>query len=177
MAITNQQNTSFLQGLFPAVGPNPTDEGGLFRLAADGSRNACMKVAGGEGGPDFVCTALVTAADTVNFDILFDSMLKKYAARQASFTTLVVRARVAVCATGAFVAANEAYYDVVAMFRDNAGTPTIIGAQVQDIVIEGTGAGQDASLSISGQSVRLAVQTLGATSKNVFAEVYVTHVQ
>ena len=177
MAITNQQNINQVQGLFPAVGPNPTDEGGLLRLANDGGLNATKKIAGGEGGPDFVCTALVTAADTVNFDIPWASLMKLYAAQTANVTAFHVRARVYVTAP-TNVTANNMYFDVQAYFNDVAGTMVIVGAQVQTVVIEGTGASaQDVVLSNSGANLRCQVVTLGATTKNVRAEIFTKQAQ
>ncbi len=174
MAITNQQNINQVQGLFPAVGPNPTDEGGLFRLAADGGLNATKKLAGGEGGPDFLCTADTTAADTVNFDIPFASLLKRYAAQQSGVTFLALKCKVMISAAAV---ANSAYYEVVASFQDVAGTMTLTAAQVSVVAIEGTAQADPALTNNGANTLRIAVTETGAVAHQVRVELFVNHMR
>lgn len=182
MAITNQQNINFVQVLYPtqpsggAAGADPvqgnnvTDFAGLFRAASDGDRQALQKICGGDGGPDFVCTANTTAADTVNFDIPWVQLLKLYAAQIANSTTVNVRVRAWVAAAAV---ANSQFTEVVANFQDIAGTMTITAANVATVQIGTTAA----TVSNSGTNLRVAVAETGAVSHQILVHVYVTHVQ
>lgn len=170
MAITNQQTVNQVQGLFPAVGPNPTDAGGLFRLANDGNRNATIKLAAGEGGADFLCTALTTAADTVTHLIPFASLLKLYAAQQANVTMLCIRVKSWVAAAAV---ANSQYTETVFNVQDVAGTMTQTAAPVAVAQIGTTAT----AISASGANLSIAVSETGAVAHQCRAEVFVVHVQ
>lgn len=169
MAITNQQNINQVQSLSPGL-----DAGALFRLANDGDSQACAKVASGEGGADFVCTAVTTAADTVNFDIPFASLLKLYAAQQSGVTFMALKIKTSIAAAAV---ANSAYYETVASFQDVAGTMTLTAAIVQTVVIEGTAQADPAVTNNGSNTLRIAVTETGAVAHQVRVEVFVNHIQ
>lgn len=171
MSLSNSSIVSNLQQLFPGVGPNPTDAGGLFRLANDGNRNAAIKVAGGEGGPDFVCTGNSGGAETDTFDIPLTSLFKLYSASISGTSTFVVRAKV--YARSAAVA-TSGYWEVICAFQDIAGTMTAVTTTVTIAAVEGA-ATTDPTLTISSTNLRVSVTSLAVAALR--AEVFVTQIQ
>lgn len=182
MALTNLTSTSFVQPLYPiqpvinpagasaTPGNNVTDEPGLVRAAADGDLQACMKLAGGEGGPDWVFTGNSAGAEAVTFDAPFLSLLKRYAASISGVTAVLVRAKIH--ARSAAVA-TSGYWEVVQRFDDIAGTVTAMGAAgTVDIALEGA-ATTDPTLTVSTTFIRTTVTTLAASAIRV--ELYVDH--
>jgi hypothetical protein len=184
MALTNLTVTNQVQILYPTqtvvniataqvttAGNNVTDAGGIIRAAIDGDREAVAKIAGGEGGPDFIFTGNSAGAETVTFDAPILSLLKLYAAQVSGVTRLVVKAKVS---ARSVAVATSGYWEVIAAFDDIAGTMTAVSATVTMAAVEG-GATTDPTLTISTTNVRTSVATLAAAAIRV--ELYVNHVQ
>lgn len=166
MSVTSQQNINQVQSLSPGI-----DAGGLFRLANDGDFQACAKVASGEGGPDFICTAVTTAADTVNFDIPFVQLLKLYPLQLSGITAMSIRVKAYSLAA---LAANTSLVDQQQAFIDIAGAMTVVGTQAGVVI----GAANTAALTNNGSNtLRCAVTQTGAVAHAVRVEIYVNHVQ
>lgn len=181
MALTNLTSTNFVQPLYPTAasgsgqggadqtgGNRVTDPQSLVAAAVDGKLNAAVKLAGGEGGPDWVFTGNSAGAESVTFDAPFTSLLKKYAASQSGVTSVLVRAKIHARAAAV---ANSGYWEIVQRFDDIAATITAMGAAgTVDIALEG-GATTDPTLTVSSTNIRTTVTTLAAAAIRV--ELYV----
>lgn len=172
MAVTSSTFTNFIQR-------QPAPPSLVLAQALDGDPEAVQKVAGGDGGPDVVFTARASAADTVNFDIPFASLLKLYAAQVANQTVLICKARVFVY-SDTNVAANGYFYEQWASFGDIAGTMTLLeqAATPATVASEGTTATAAPALTNNGSNtLRVAIVTTGATNKTVRCELTVLQPQ
>ncbi len=169
MALTNLSAVNFTQSL---VG---LDGGGVFRLANDGDREACNRVAGysnENGNPDFVFTGNTAGAETVNFSVTFAALLKLYAAQQSGVTRLGIRAKVS--ARSAAIA-TSGYWESFQVFDDIAGIMTLLSTQVDTIVLEGAATTNPALTNSGSNTLQIAVATLAAAAVRI--ELYVNHVQ
>lgn len=173
MPLTNLTSTNNIQVFYPQanVGPNPSDLGGLFRLANDGDREATIKLAGGEGGPDWVFTGNSSTAESVTFDAPFLSLLKNYAASISGVTSVLVKAKIH--ARSAAVA-TSGYWEIVQRFDDIATTITAMAAAGTVAVAAEGAATTDPTLTVSTTNIRTTVTTLAAAAIRV--ELYVDHV-
>jgi hypothetical protein len=175
MALTNLTTTNNVVQFFPATPNNPSDAGGLFRLANDGNVKACNAVAGNSGadnGPDFVFTGNTAGAETVNFSVTFATLLKLYAAQISGTTRLAIKAKVH--SRSAAVATSD-YWEVLQVFDDIAGTMTAIGTQAVGMSIEGAATTDPALTNSGSNTLQVAVTSLAAAAVRV--ELFVQHVQ
>jgi hypothetical protein len=159
--------TTLLTSTFyaPALPIDLQSESLTLGQALDGDREAVHRIV--SGGPDAVQTAVITAADTTNFDFALASLLG--AAPSSGVTRFSVLVKTFV---GAAAVANAAYWETAATFADIAGTMTIVGAQTDLVAHEGTAATNPA-VTISTTNLRVAVVHTGAVDHNTRVEVYV----
>lgn len=171
MALTNLTSTNQVQVFYPtATSIGISNPAGLLRAANDGDPQASVKIAGGEGGPDWVFTGNSAGAETVTFDAPIASLLKLYAAQQSGVTRLAIKAKIH--ARSAAVATSD-YWELMQIFDDIAGTMTVVlAAGAVAFGVEGA-ATTDPTLSVSTTNIRVSVTTLAAAAIKV--ELYVDH--
>jgi hypothetical protein len=158
--------TTLLSTTFFAPAP-PIDlqsESLTMGQALDGDREAVHRLM---NGPDAVATAVITAADTTNYDFALASLLGAAPVSGVTRFTVLVKSFV-----GAAAVANAAYWETSATFADIAGTMTIVGANTDLVAHEGTAA-TNPVVSISGTNLRVAVVHTGAVDHNDRVEVFV----
>ena len=188
MAISSQQNVNQVQIFYPvqpvidltkaqvtSPGNTITDAGSLCRAALDGDREAQAKLGAGEGGPDFVCSALTTAAaaDNATFLIPIASLLKLYAGPLLN-AFLAIKVKVSI--VGDTAVANSSYAEAVLAVQDLVGAGNYTAVQAQANPVAGTVA---PVLTVSG-STNLSIATgatVGAVVHRVRVEVFVNHIQ